>query len=190
MGSKSISLLFLLLAACATQFVSSQSEACQYLKWVNEARAQESRPPMKLDDRLNRVGFDLAVCESKLGSLDHACGGSMMARIMDSLKSSSIGGAAENTAMNGDFRGSFDSLMNSPPHRANIMGDYTYMGYGRFGDWHGQDFANIKTNPKEVQCSGTSNSPTAAVSMKMSRSETLTTQPKYNPRLSRFVCRG
>lgn len=98
---------------------------------VNQARAQNSLPALKVDPALTNVARIKAkdMIDNNYFSHNSPTYGSPF----DMMKSFSIRylKAGENIAGNQSVQGAHNSLMNSPGHRANILSpDYTHIGIG------------------------------------------------------------
>ena len=118
-----LALLFpaLLAGVAFAQEQFDSTGAKQLVELINQERAHQGLPPLAVDERLNQAArrhTDLLV---KHRGLSHQFGGepSLQVRIADQkLRSDRLG---ENVALEMDVAGIHTALMNSPPHRANIL---------------------------------------------------------------------
>ena len=129
------SLILLLLPLMATaSFAQGQFDAAgekQLVDLINQERAHEGLPPMVTDERLSQAARRHTELMVKHGGLSHQFDGepSLQVRIADeNLRSDR---QAENVALEMDAAGAHAVLMNSPPHRANILSTtYNAVGVG------------------------------------------------------------
>lgn len=117
----------------------------QMIKLVNEARAQNNLPPLKVDTQLASVARTKAqdMIDNNYFSHNSPKYGSPF----DMMKSFGINyvQAGENIAGNQSVQNAHNSLMNSPGHRQNILSpDYTHIGIGiRKGGPYGNMFSQM-----------------------------------------------
>jgi uncharacterized YkwD family protein len=117
----------------------------QMLKLVNEARAQNNVPPLKIDTELSNVARTKAqdMIDNNYFSHNSPKYGSPF----DMMKSFGIKyvQAGENIAGNQSVENAHNSLMNSPGHRKNILNpEYTHIGIGiRKGGPYGNMFTQM-----------------------------------------------
>ena len=86
---------------------------------INEARAGSGLGSLNLSDRLSRIARQHSKDMANSGGLFHSC-------------LCGIGGRrlAENVGYGADHQSVQGQLMESPPHRANILGRYRRVGVG------------------------------------------------------------
>lgn len=117
----------------------------QMIKLVNDARAQNNLPPLKVDTQLASVARTKAqdMIDNNYFSHNSPKYGSPF----DMMKSFGISyvQAGENIAGNQDVQNAHNSLMNSPGHRRNILSpDFTHIGIGiRKGGPYGNMFTQM-----------------------------------------------
>lgn len=117
----------------------------QMIELVNQARAQNNLPALKVDMKLTNVARVKAqdMIDNNYFSHNSPTYGSPF----DMMKDFGISyvKAGENIAGNQSVQNAHDSLMNSPGHRANILGaDYTHVGIGiKNGGRYGKMFCQM-----------------------------------------------
>lgn len=116
----------------------------EMLRLVNEARTQNGLQAIKIDIELTKVARNKAqdMIDSNYFSHNSPTYGSPF----DMMKSFGIKylKAAENIAGNQNVQQAHDALMNSPGHKANILGEYTYIGIGiKDGGQYGKMFTQM-----------------------------------------------
>lgn len=128
----------------------------QLVELINQARAQQGLPPLRLDDRLTAAARKHTQLMVQHSSLSHQFPGEPdpQTRMTDAGVPSDAEG--ENVDLNQSISGAHDALMHSPPHRANILNpDYNAVGAGviRSGDnvWVTEDFAHVLPQLSEPQ---------------------------------------
>ena len=138
-------LLSLVLPAAAQQFDSAAEQ--EIFRQVNADRARAGLPPLELDNRLTQVArkHTEKMVEQKELSHQFPDEPDVRHRVMASGLRFDISG--ENVAYDRDADSAENSLMHSPPHRANILRpEFTVIGVGviRVGDsiYVTQDFAH------------------------------------------------
>ena len=103
----------------------------QLVELINQARASEGLPPLALDERLTRAArkhTHLMVQEQKLS---HQFGDEPPLQVRVANEDLRSDRQAENVALEMDVAGAHAELMNSPPHRANILSpNYNAVGVG------------------------------------------------------------
>jgi uncharacterized YkwD family protein len=126
-----------------TGTLSAQEQ--QMIKLVNDARAQNNLPPLKVDIQLANVARTKAqdMIDNNYFSHNSPKYGSPF----DMMKSFGISfvSAGENIAGNQTVQAAENALMNSPGHRKNILSpDYTHIGIGiRQGGPYGNMFSQM-----------------------------------------------
>ena len=92
---------------------------------INAARASRALPPLMDDDNLTRVALAWAGSMAESGVMDHGDFAGRMASVVPNTA------AAENIAEGQpDATSVVAAWMDDPPHRANILGEYTRLGVG------------------------------------------------------------
>jgi Cysteine-rich secretory protein family len=128
-----VRLLFLALMATVS-FAQEQFDAAgekQLVELINQERAHEGLQALVTDERLSQAARRHTELMVKHGGLSHQFDGepSLQARIADANLRSDR--QAENVALEMDAAGAHAVLMNSPPHRANILSsNYNAVGVG------------------------------------------------------------
>ncbi|HWR37664.1 MAG TPA: CAP domain-containing protein [Clostridia bacterium] len=127
--------LFLCCTALAQQYDRSSEQ--ELVRLVNEERAKAGLGTLETDDRLTQVARQHSELMAEKNALSHQFGGepNVLRRIASTtLRFNSSG---ENVAFDATARRAHVGLMNSPPHRANIMrSGFNVIGVGvvRKGD--------------------------------------------------------
>lgn len=96
------------------------------LDYINQARRSHGRSYINGDSSLMARAEAWAEHMSRTGRLEHSGGGS-------NIRTSGIHnwcGVAENVAYAATTHAAHQALMNSPSHKANILGDYDRIGTG------------------------------------------------------------
>ncbi|KAJ2509355.1 hypothetical protein IWW47_000053 [Coemansia sp. RSA 2052] len=123
-----------------TQFPDWQN---QMLSQVNSIRAAAGKPPLRLDSRMNTMAQDHSEYQNRINKMTHDdASGSLGQRC------SNVGlqwrGVAENVAWNyPDVTAVVKGWKNSSGHYANMVGDYSVVGFGESDKYWTQDFAKI-----------------------------------------------
>ncbi|KAJ2900075.1 hypothetical protein GGI21_004105 [Coemansia aciculifera] len=123
-----------------TQFPDWQN---QMLSQVNSIRASAGMPPLTLDSRLNDMAQSHSNYQDSISQMTHSdSAGSLGQRCTD------VGlqwrGVAENVAYNyPDVTSVVQGWKNSPGHYANMIGDYSLVGFGVNNKYWTQDFAKL-----------------------------------------------
>jgi uncharacterized protein YkwD len=111
--------LALVSVAPSARATTSAEEAVHVM--INEARAGSGLAPLNLSDRLSRIARQHSKDMANVGGLFHSC---LTCRI------GSFRRLAENVGFGGDHESVQQQLMESPPHRANILGRFRRVGVG------------------------------------------------------------
>lgn len=128
-----------------TNSTTMTSDEQQMVKLVNDARTQNGVPALKVDMQLTNVARIKAqdMIDNKYFSHYSPKYGSPF----DMMKAFGIKyvKAGENIAGNSSVQNAFNSLMNSPGHRQNILSpDYTHIGIGiKSGGSYGKMFSQM-----------------------------------------------
>ncbi|KAJ2720694.1 hypothetical protein GGI07_004461 [Coemansia sp. Benny D115] len=130
-------------AAPQTTTESSSSAAdwmTDMLNRVNAVRAAAGRSPLSLDTNLNSIAQKHSQYQSSINSMTHSDpAGSLGTRL--TADNISWRGAAENIAWNQpDVAAVMSAWINSSGHYANMVGDYTRVGFGVYNRYWTQDF--------------------------------------------------
>jgi hypothetical protein len=103
----------------------------QLVDLINQARAQQSLPPLTADPRLTEAARKHTEVMVQHSALSHEFPGEPALQLRfgnEGLPSDSQG---ENVDLNQTIEGAHEALMKSPPHRANILDpDYNVVGAG------------------------------------------------------------
>lgn len=104
----------------------------QLFDLANRARAQAGVPPLQLDEGLTQAARAHAAEMAAQQQLSHQLPGepSLIQRLATN-STLHLDGAGENVAFSGNVNQAQDSLMQSPPHRANLLNSaYNVAGFG------------------------------------------------------------
>jgi uncharacterized protein YkwD len=131
--------------ATAQQF-GDQAEQ-QLVDMLNLERARAGLPSLKVDDRLTQAAREHSVLMAKAKQLSHLFPGEPPLPKRLAATNIRFNNDAENVAYDYTVQAAHEGLMQSPPHRANILSpQYNTVGVGvlRSGDvfWVTQDFAH------------------------------------------------
>jgi uncharacterized protein YkwD len=122
--------LALLRASSAQDQLSSAGEK-QLVELINKERSREGLQPLAVDERLTQAARKHTELMVKHKALSHQFDGEpspQMRSADENLRSDRL---SENVALEMDVAGAHAILMNSPPHRANILSpDYNAVGVG------------------------------------------------------------
>ncbi len=113
--------LSLLAGVAFAQEQFDSTGAKQLVELINQERTYRGLPPLAMDERLNQAARRHADLLVRHGGLSHQFANepSLQVRIaQEKLRSDRLG---ENVALEMDVAGIHAALMNSPPHRANIL---------------------------------------------------------------------
>src|SRR5271165_2897872 len=148
---RSFTLILLALALLpGAAFAQEQLDAAgekQLVELINQERSREGLQPLAVDERLTQAARKHTELMVKNKELSHQFDGEpspQMRSVDENLRSDRL---AENVALEMDVAGAHAILMNSPPHRANILSpNYNAVGVGvmRSGDrvYVTEDFAH------------------------------------------------
>jgi len=130
-----ISLLFF---AASSVYADEQS----MLALVNAARSKAGKGPLCLNGNLDNAASKQSQYQQKTGTMSHdGQGGSSPG---DRVKEAGVNwqSVAENVAVGYQSEQALmEGWMQSPGHKANILGDYTMFGFSQSGDYATQTFA-------------------------------------------------
>jgi Cysteine-rich secretory protein family len=123
----------LVLACVATtarpDATSDPAGARQLLALVNEERAKKGREPLARDDRLAGAALKHAQLMAEKRMLSHQFSGEPSLRLRVAETSVRLDRSGENVAYDTNVDQAHIGLMNSPPHRANILSpDFNAIG--------------------------------------------------------------
>jgi len=137
---------------------------------VNRERKKHGKPPLGADDRMNNAARKHSQYQAKTKKMGHSGEG----RSSPSKRISAAGvkwkRVAENVAVGyRTVEKTVQALMDSPGHRANILGDYTMFGWAKVDNsgkpYWTQTFAKDGSPAKNVPtCSGGSSKPSDTLS--------------------------
>lgn len=113
-------LLLLPLAALFAQDFDSAAEA-RLLELVNQERARAGLTSLKLDDRLSAAAREHSKLLAEHKTLSHQFDGEPPLPKRLAAKFVRFNTDGENVAFDSDLQQAHEGLMNSPPHRANIL---------------------------------------------------------------------
>ena len=118
--------------ACIGSTVVSNSVEYQILRLVNELRRDEGLPALSLSEKLSNAAAKRAKEQAQMGELVHKRpDGRQWYTVLPEYGVSNLGGSAENLASGmTTAEAAVKAWMESPSHKAAIMGDYLYMGVG------------------------------------------------------------
>ena len=146
-GGLTLALFAVLLAVrCFAQNQFDATGEKRVVELINQERVREGLPPLAVDERLTQAARRHTELMVEHKTLSHQFEGepSLQVRITD--ENVRADREAENVALEMDAAGAHAILMNSPPHRANILSEaYNAVGVGalRSGDqfYVTEDFA-------------------------------------------------
>ncbi|KAJ2712924.1 hypothetical protein H4R19_002505 [Coemansia spiralis] len=114
------------------------------LKLVNELRAEAKMPPVKLDDRLNRMAQDHSVHQANIRTMTHDDPDGALGERLAKYSITNWRGVSENVARGStDVAGAFQQWKNSPGHYNNMAGEMTIAGFGVSNYFWTQNFAKL-----------------------------------------------
>lgn len=113
---------------------------------LNEQRAAHNLHPFKPDRRLDLTSHEWAI---KLDSTRNFTHGNWFERLRRIFPNQNIQ-ISENIAMADSEEQAVSMWMQSPGHRAAILGDYTHVGVGIQGSYYCTDFARLSPDEEEV----------------------------------------
>ncbi len=130
-GPMLLVLLLLALPAAAQQSYVDDAAEAQLVKLLNQSRAEQGLSPLTIDNRLTQAARKHTQLMVQHATLSHQFPAEppMQTRFSNAeLPSDSQG---ENVAMSQDIGSAHQELMDSPPHRANILDPkYNVVGVG------------------------------------------------------------
>jgi uncharacterized protein YkwD len=125
------------LTNCDTSTADLDAQELQVIELFNQARAQNGLAPYKVSPNLNRAAAWKSADPSATGSGGYAFSHTDSLGRMPSQRAQDCGyggGAAENIAWGfGSAESVVNAWLNSPGHRAAILGNYKVVGVGRIG---------------------------------------------------------
>lgn len=115
--------------------ITPNADIARILADTNKARADNGKPALVLNERLTEQAQAWSEKQAAAGRMSHDP--NMVSQLPPGWK-----GAAENVAMGYAVEDVvFDGWMDSPGHRANILGDFTHIGIGYHRGYFTQVFA-------------------------------------------------
>jgi len=156
--SLTLALLFLSLLAAAS-FAQDQFDSAgeqQLVELINQERSREGLQPLVVDERLTQAARKHTELMVKHKALSHQFDGEPSVQVRSADENLRSDRQAENVALEMDVSGAHAILMNSPPHRANILSPkYNAVGVGvmRSGDrvYVTEDFAHRLPDYSELE---------------------------------------
>ena len=125
----SVIALFVASLAAAQQFEPASEQ--QIVQLVNLERAKAGLPPLTVDERLTRIAREHSQLLAAQHALSHQFPGEPDVRHRVAATGLRFDISGENVAYDADAASAHRSLMNSPPHRANILRpQFTAIGIG------------------------------------------------------------
>lgn len=125
------------LTNCDTSTADLDAAEQQVIELFNQARAQNGLAPYKVSPNLNRAAAWKSADPSATGSGGYAFSHTDSLGRLPSQRAQDCGyggGAGENIAFGfGSAQSVVDAWLNSPGHRAAILGGYKVVGVGRIG---------------------------------------------------------
>lgn len=119
---KLIAALILLCPALLAQDFDPAAEA-QFVQLVNQERARAGLRSLKVDDRLTAAAREHSQLLAEHKTLSHQFPGELSLPKRLAAKFLRFNRDAENVAFDTGVQSAHEGLMNSPPHRANILDD-------------------------------------------------------------------
>jgi uncharacterized protein YkwD len=155
------------LTNCDTSTADLDAQELQVVELFNQARAQNGLAPYKVSPNLSRSAAWKSADPSATGSGGYAfshtdsLGRSHIARARDCGYGSS--GVAEDIAWGfGSAEGVVNAWMNSPGHRAAILGNYQVVGVGRVGTAWTAMFGTMDDSVSAAAVAPPTHTPTAS----------------------------
>lgn len=132
----------------------------EILRLVNLERAKAGLKSLRGDPALQKAARKHSRIMADAGQLSHEFGAEPAFHRRMALEGAAFSASGENVAYNQSAENAHKGLMNSPPHRANILNpEYNTVGIGviRSGDdiWVTQDFAHEFQNQTEQEARNT-----------------------------------
>jgi uncharacterized protein YkwD len=125
------------LTNCDTSTAALDASELEIVTLFNQARAQQGLAPLKVSPALSRAAAWKSADPSATGSGGYAFSHTDSLGRLPSARARDCGypgGAGENIAWGfGSAQSVFNAWMNSPGHRAAILGNYQVVGIGRVG---------------------------------------------------------
>lgn len=146
--------------AAAAQSIGSWDSGAEYqiLYLLNQERTSRGLPALRHDERLSAKARQHSELMAQQRQLSHQFPGEPEVSERLGFTGLHFDYSGENVAVNVSAAGANQGLMNSTPHRANILSrDYNAVGIGvlRVGEqiWVTQDFANLlpEASPAEAE---------------------------------------
>lgn len=139
--------VILLLASAAALAHSESEDLQQMLQLVNRERTKRGLPALELDERLSQAAREHSVRMAEQKKLAHQLDGEPTVQVRLGGTGVRFNRSGENVAMDSDAASAHQTLMDSPPHRANILTpEYNAIGIAvvRRGDyvWVTQNFVH------------------------------------------------
>lgn len=152
------------LTNCDTGTAALDAQEQQVIELFNQARAQSGLAPYKVSPNLNRAAAWKSADPSATGSGGYAFSHTDSLGRMPSQRAQDCGyggGAAENIAYGfGSAESVVNAWLNSPGHRAAILGGYKVVGVGRAGSAWTANFGMLDDSSSPVSVAPT-HTPTA-----------------------------
>jgi uncharacterized protein YkwD len=151
-------LALLFTASAAAQQFDAAGEK-QLVELINQERAREGVPPLAVDERLTKAARKHTQLMVKEQKLSHQFGNEQPLQVRVADEGLRSDRQAENVALEVDAAGAHAVLMNSPPHRANILSqNYNAVGVGVMlaGDkvYVTEDFAHREPDYSNAEADG------------------------------------
>ncbi|KAI8051644.1 cysteine-rich secretory protein family-domain-containing protein [Syncephalis plumigaleata] len=125
------SIVVLILAINGGNIVQADGDIIKLACLVNEFRISQGRPPLSIDAGLNEAAQKHSDLQAKYNTMSHILPGE--GGLLQRFRAEGVSwiGAAENVAFGQpDEETVTHSWIQSPDHRANMLGKYTHMGHG------------------------------------------------------------
>ena len=134
--------------AAATQSVPDPDAAREVFQWLNQFRTQNGIAPLEWDERLAQAALAHAYLCSKNPDLSHQYSGEPVLSLRLAKEEIRLNRAGENLASDITPRGAHDGLLQSAPHRLNMLSsDFNSVGIAvvQSGDKYYvvEDFAHV-----------------------------------------------
>jgi uncharacterized protein YkwD len=151
--------LLLPVLLAATSFAQDQFDPAgekQLVELINQERSREGLQPLEIDERLTQAARKHTEQMVKHKGLSHQFDGEPSVQMRAADENLRSDRQAENVALEMDVAGAHAILMNSPPHRTNILSPkYNAVGVGvmRSGDllYVTEDFAHQLPDYSELE---------------------------------------
>jgi len=150
-----VALLWITYAAAAQEHFDAEGED-QLLALINQERAKDGIAPLQLNEALSRAARKHTILMARNDSVVHQLPDEEPLMLRVSEENVRCDRDAENIAMGGNVAETHSLVMNSPPHRANVLNpQFNSVGIGIVQDgeltYVTEDFAHALPNYSEME---------------------------------------